>query len=306
MGLVGVLLLIYAGAFTTSIEAGLVFPDWPLSNGSLNPEGWTQNVAMLAEHSHRLLGMFVGLVTLAMMIWVLRTESRAWVRKLAVAAFVAVLLQGILGGMRVQMRSDHLAMLHGVFAQITACVFVTLCIATSRIWTDFSPEPTDPRVVKKLRGRGIGIVVAILLQTLLGAQMRHGNFGMAIPTFPFPLLPDAWSHTVGIAWLHRLVALLIFMDVLTYSAKALGPKAPRAASFRVLVGLRLFLLFVQVGLGALSIWFHLQPLVVTLHVVNGAALLVASWSIVFLLYRQPDERPALVEVPNASPQTAHP
>ncbi len=285
LGLAGVLLLIYAGAFTTSIEAGLVFPDWPLSNGSLNPEGWTQNIAMLAEHSHRLLGMFVGIVTLTMMLLVLRTDSRGWVRWLAVAAFVAVLLQGVLGGLRVEMRSNSLAMIHGVFAQVTACVFVTLCIATSGLWERFTPAPADQRFVRKLRGRGFGIVVAIFIQLLLGAQMRHGNFGLAIPTFPLPLLPEGWSHATGIAWLHRVLALLIFIDVTLYTRKALGAGAPRNPAFRSLVSARFLLLFVQIGLGALSIWWHLQPLVVTLHVVNGSLLLVLSWSIVFLLYR---------------------
>ena len=36
---VWIFFIIYKGAFTTSIGAGMVFPDWPLSNGSLNPAG---------------------------------------------------------------------------------------------------------------------------------------------------------------------------------------------------------------------------------------------------------------------------
>ena len=35
-----VFVLVTLGAFTTSIDAGMAFPDWPLSNGSLNPPGW--------------------------------------------------------------------------------------------------------------------------------------------------------------------------------------------------------------------------------------------------------------------------
>ena len=45
-----VFVLVTLGAFTTSIGAGMAFPDWPLSNGSLNPHGWLTNIAMFAEH----------------------------------------------------------------------------------------------------------------------------------------------------------------------------------------------------------------------------------------------------------------
>ena len=46
-GAAWVFVLVMLGAFTTSIGAGMVFPDWPLSNGTLNPAGWLQNLAML-------------------------------------------------------------------------------------------------------------------------------------------------------------------------------------------------------------------------------------------------------------------
>ena len=40
-----VFVLVILGAFTTSIGAGMVFADWPLSNGSLNPPGWMDDLA---------------------------------------------------------------------------------------------------------------------------------------------------------------------------------------------------------------------------------------------------------------------
>ena len=44
VGSVRVFVLIILGAFTASIGAGMVFPDWPLSNGSMNPRGWLQGI----------------------------------------------------------------------------------------------------------------------------------------------------------------------------------------------------------------------------------------------------------------------
>ena len=48
-GTVWVFVLVILGAFTTSIGAGMVFSDWPLSNGSLNPPGWMNDLAMFAD-----------------------------------------------------------------------------------------------------------------------------------------------------------------------------------------------------------------------------------------------------------------
>ena len=65
-GSVWVFLLVTLGAFTTSINAGMAFPDWPLSNGSINPEGWLRDISMFAEHSHRLTGAVMGLITIGL------------------------------------------------------------------------------------------------------------------------------------------------------------------------------------------------------------------------------------------------
>ena len=76
-------LLLYAGGFTTTIRAGMAFLDWPLSNGSLNPENWTQDTDMLAEHSHRLLGQIIGILSLVILYMTWLKESRSWMRTLS-------------------------------------------------------------------------------------------------------------------------------------------------------------------------------------------------------------------------------
>src|SRR3954470_13781686 len=82
VGSAWVFLLVTLGAFTTSIGAGMAFADWPLSNGSINPAGWLTNLSMFAEHSHRLSGMTMGLITLGLAFWLWRREARGWVRQL--------------------------------------------------------------------------------------------------------------------------------------------------------------------------------------------------------------------------------
>src|ERR1043165_1177810 len=96
-----VFVLVTLGAFTTSIGAGMAFADWPLSNGSINPEGWLKNLSMFAEHSHRLTGMMMGLITIGIATWLSLREERPWLRQLGWSALGIVILQGLLGGTRV-------------------------------------------------------------------------------------------------------------------------------------------------------------------------------------------------------------
>ena len=66
LGSAWVFVLVTLGALTTTIGAGMAFSDWPLSNGSVNPDGWLVNPDMFAEHSHRLSGMIMGFITIAL------------------------------------------------------------------------------------------------------------------------------------------------------------------------------------------------------------------------------------------------
>ncbi len=62
-------LLIWWGAATTTTDAGMAFHDWPLSLGSVNPEGWLSYAIPFWEHSHRLLATLVGVLVLVQFCW---------------------------------------------------------------------------------------------------------------------------------------------------------------------------------------------------------------------------------------------
>jgi cytochrome c oxidase assembly protein subunit 15 len=80
-------LLMSLGGFVTSYEAGMAVPDWPLSFGSLNPEGWWKDLHISLEHGHRLLAMFVGVLTGVLCAWIWNN----W-RALGVAVLVSAVL----------------------------------------------------------------------------------------------------------------------------------------------------------------------------------------------------------------------
>ena len=92
------LLLVVAGGLVTSRDAGLSVPDWPLSYGKLMPpmEG-----GILYEHGHRMIATSVGIFTIVALVWIFRRESRKWMRTLSVVALIAVIVQGLLGGLTV-------------------------------------------------------------------------------------------------------------------------------------------------------------------------------------------------------------
>jgi len=83
--------LIWWGAAVTTEQAGMVFADWPLSQGSVNPDGWLKHLAKFLEHGHRLIASLVGLLTLGLF-------ATAFVRngKNAVELVVLVIVLGVM------------------------------------------------------------------------------------------------------------------------------------------------------------------------------------------------------------------
>jgi heme A synthase len=69
------------------------------------------------EHSHRLVASGVGLLTIALTFAFWLRERRYWLRRLGVAALLLVILQGVIGGLRVVLLENTLAIVHAAFAQ---------------------------------------------------------------------------------------------------------------------------------------------------------------------------------------------
>jgi cytochrome c oxidase assembly protein subunit 15 len=167
-------LLLAVGGLVTSAEAGLAVDDWPTSFGYnmfLYPFS-RMTGGVFYEHAHRLMGALVGLTTVMLAVTLTRLESRRWVRRLAWGAVVAVIAQGILGGLRVTELSLALAMTHGILAQLFFSTLVALAAATSGAWKSGDPGVERPgvRADRALSGALVGLIV---IQLVLGAAQRH-------------------------------------------------------------------------------------------------------------------------------------
>src|ERR1041384_2123423 len=162
--------LIIAGALVTSNDAGLATPDWPLSNGQVFPK-MVGNPFW--EHGHRMVATTVGMLTIVFLVYILKSEKRPWVRKLGWFALLAVIAQGLLGGLTVKLMLPlAVSSAHATLAQLFFCTTVSLAVFTSRSWIEAEPL-VEEKGNLPLRYLCAGALVTIFLQLILGATLRH-------------------------------------------------------------------------------------------------------------------------------------
>ena len=309
-----VLVLVMLGAFTTSIGAGMVFQDWPLSNGSLNPAGWLRNAAMFAEHSHRLSAGLMATVTLLLAVAVARSEPRRWLRRLGWFAVGLVLLQAVVGGLRVLLNPVEVtavdtslgqlfAMLHAVLAQVFVCALLAIAAALSRPWIE-GPVRAATGLGGGLRRLGAWCCGLLLAQLAIAAVMRHSFAGLAIPTFPLTpdgrLVPARWDSGIGINFAHRAMAFALAV-ALGWLAAAVWRDRSVGAGAKRLAALMVILLAAQIALGATVIWTGRNAYFTTAHVLVGALTMAATFLLTWALYRDELERTRPAGAPVESP-----
>lgn len=166
----GALALVLVGGLVTNTGSALAVPDWPTTFGyPMFSFPWSQMVGgVLYEHSHRLLGSVVGFLTLALAaaLWPLGGRLRA----LGLAAVGAVTVQGVVGGLRVVLVRDGLAIVHGSLAQAFVALLALIALKTSP-GALRPPAPLDP----PLRRLAVGAAGLVYGQIVLGAFLTHAG-----------------------------------------------------------------------------------------------------------------------------------
>jgi heme a synthase len=293
--------LIFAGGLVTSTGSGLSVPDWP------NTYGWfmwafpTSKMVggIFYEHTHRLIASTVGFLIVVLAIWLGRAEPRRWVRRLGYLALGAVIVQGILGGITVLWYlPDAISIAHASLAQILFCLTVTIALVVSPGWKrGYRQLPTaNSQLPRRSTGgdveadlqvglndrtlQHVAIVTTavIYVQILIGATMRHTGAGLAIPDFPLSfghLIPPYWDSKIAIHFAHRAGAATVTLLVLATAGHVFFHHRNRSELRRPAI-LLLVLLALQITLGALTVLSHKQFIINSLHVVNGALVLVTS------------------------------
>ena len=292
----------------TSKNVGLAVPDWPTSFGYnmfLFPVSkWIGGV--LFEHTHRLIASTVGFLTIILAIWLWRIEDRQSVKTLGLLAVAGVILQGILGGLRVTMLKDQIGIFHACLAQAFLALIVLIAVMRTTFWRSFASTDVDPLKFRAIKTIAIATTIAIYTQLALGATMRHQHRDLAILDFPTAngaWIPDtsapalakinAWRDARAFSdvdafqiWLqmtHRVLAVLIGLAVIMFFVRVRRLRnSSRAPILSGLSILWVILFFLQFTLGAFTIWSNKAADVATTHVAVGAIMLsfaVSAWAI---------------------------
>ncbi len=300
---IATLALIFIGGQVKSHDAGLSVPDWPTSYGwnmfFYPVSEWDGGI--FYEQTHRLAASCVGVLSLILCGWLLLRESRRWVKVLGLLAVGGVIAQGILGGLTVLfVQPAWLSSLHGVVAQSFLILVIVIAYAQSherarrneRIGTSGPSPSLRPLLL---------VIGFVFTQLIVGALMRHTESGLAIPDFPLmaggiipwftaesvewvdnwridyafetsKVLPEITLSQIWVHFAHRVGAILVSLAVLyvlahTFKHRSTSPGLWRGAI--VLTGL----IAIQLTLGITTVLTQKVPVVTSLHVATGAAIL---------------------------------
>lgn len=301
------------------------------------------------------IGIHGVIMLIAIFFWPRCEPASRPLRVLGCWATVVVLLQGLLGGLRVVLDSHLVAdvrlgtafgILHGCLAQGYLVMLAVIALMTSRWWVekgflssslssssssstfreDFEDEDEKTSGMTRptnLRRWFLFGTLLIFIQLMIAATMRHQHAGLAIPDFPLAhgkLWPDMSAEAVanynarrvevtvsnpitvfqiGLQMTHRIVACLILAAV-----AACAWKARRVQSLKPLAFIWLALIFIQVCLGAWTIWSNKAADVATAHVVVGALSLVTGALGCLISFRRQTVSAASPEVPFSEKNSA--
>jgi heme a synthase len=306
---VATLLLICSGGMVTSKNVGLAVPDWPTTFGYnmfLFPVSkWVGGI--LFEHTHRLMGSLVGFLTIILAVWLWMWEDRRWVRNLGAIAVLGVVLQGVLGGLRVTMMKDQIGIFHACVAQAFLGLLIFIALVTTQFWRSLTNRAIDSQRFLPTKTLAMAITAAIYVQLALGATMRHQHRDLAILDFPTAngaWIPDtsaaalskinAWRDGRALSevtafqiWLqmaHRLLALVIAIAIITFCVRV-WRAADAPAFFKRLSLLWVALVVSQGALGGWVIWSNKAADVATAHVALGAVMLSFGVTISAICWR---------------------
>lgn len=273
------MLPVTTGAIVTTLKAGMVFPDWPSSNGhNMLAYPWLSAARdEFVEHGHRLSGMTIGLLSLSLAIAAWCLDRRPVVRFVALAIFLSVFAQGMLGGARVLLDKQVMALLHGDFAALVFSLMAILVLITSKGW-ESRARLTSAEESQSASISSIVLLVVLVAQYVMGGFLRHLREQVEF----------AWAWMV-----HPWFALVVLFTTVTFIFTVKGSESPYIRRCAVaLIGLTvtqsligLATWYVKYGVPSLGVVAEqdspAQIVICSLHKVVGMLTLISSVLAVF-------------------------
>lgn len=294
---VAVFPLIWVGSLVTTYDAGMAVPDWPSTYGynmfAYPLKTWLFGpFDLLAEHSHRLLGSLAGILSIGLLVCTWCCDKRSWFRWWTVGVLVAVICQGLLGGLRVRMDARVLAMVHGCTASLFFAMVTATAVMSSKFWFRAGSQVDAWSTGKTARILATSLLIISFSQLVVGAQLRHITGSASTQYF------------VSFVHLHLTMAgLIVLCSFLLLAAASRQAAPPTRHSALGLV----LLVLVQVALG-IGTWLvnyalpwpelnsalaqytilakgYLESMVVTAHVATGSLIICFSTVATFAAWR---------------------
>lgn len=207
----------------------------------------------------------MGTAFLAVAAWLVPTASVDPVgRRLGILALIMVIAQGGLGGLTVLKSLPALVSVgHAALAQAFLALTIAIVMITSRRWNDAPVHHDKSHLFRML---AVGTTIAIYVQLLLGATVRHANHNhalylhiavaMIVAIACISLSMSVLSSikrrdfVVPAATLGGLIFVQLFVGVFTWAFRA--PKGiPEEGIDRSLSVVQLWLPTIHLGIGAL-------------------------------------------------------
>jgi cytochrome c oxidase assembly protein subunit 15 len=265
------LVLILAGGLVTTTRTGDTIPTWPQSWGEKMEVGWP------VEWSHRAAAGIVAVLVTVLAVWLQRREPRRGVRIIGWAAFAAVLVQALIGGLRIKTVAPvPVAIVHACFGQLVFCAMVSTALLVSDAWrrTPANAGTAGARVL------GINTTIIAFLQLVAGAVTRHTHAALEV-------------HLVGAGALLVLVSLFVSRLMMTPLRKG-GYILLSILGLQLVLGVATWV--IKAGGFVRS---HESPLLeivtISAHVAVGAALLATSLGVTLMCHRGSAPAPASLE-----------
>jgi len=307
--------LIWVGGLVTTYGAGMAVPDWPNTYGwnmfLYPPSTWLYGgFDLLVEHGHRLLATLAGLIAIGLWVAALKNDSRRWFRWWCGGVLLAVILQGVLGGIRVLLDERTMAMIHGCVAQFFLAMVTATAVMCSNWWFRGPARQTSSRLRPGRTApasRFLAVTLSFLLlitycQVIAGAQLRH---------VPISARPEVF---MGLVHVHLMLAGLVLLTSCVAAVSALRtPGLWGGVKLPVLLILLVVLFQLALGSGAwlanyalpwqeltsalakftLTAKGYWESLVITSHVATGALLISLSTVVVVRAWRSRIAFPSL-------------
>lgn len=269
--------LIVLGALVRATNSGLSCPDWPTCYGQwvLTPSefaqlpdtGYTYGQVML-EWVHRLIaGVFVGPLVLVLLV-LLFLRRREHPDLLAAGAVLVALLvvQKLLGGITVLDRNSPWS----VALHLGNAMFVLAAL----LWIAVRASPAArTEAPSGLRMLAAGCWVLVFATVTSAAIVAKSGASLACSTWPScdgALLPDLADPLIRANFTHRLLAALSALALSILALRAM--RAAMAPGTARLAEAAAILVWLEVGLGALTVWSEIATELAVLHQALGVAV----------------------------------